>query len=699
MKYSSIREEELKNKVGRDFFGGFDCTEIRGAIDFAVKAAAPTSFDLDCLDEQYILWAEAKAAPADVVVMLAQLVLTVGKARTFDRYLPPPFLGCFDCEKIAFVPYSEIQDIFYQNDFNWKVAPSDHSTREFQQVYEQVSRIVNTDAPWTTYIFDFERDEKELKQFIKNNCSYTEKDSINRFPAKNRIDKNNFIIVYTRWLETVKPTIGVNWDAAKKVNIIDSDFYLADLLSANNETIKDKLNVLLKSHLYKYNRQTDALSEIFREAYFNDGQKAHAQFWARYERPLLEGYWDYIIERRDLLVPQDVRERKGSFFTPRIWVEKSQEYLADVFGQDWQDEYYVWDCAAGTGNLLAGLTNKYRIWASTLDKQDVYVMHERIRNGANLLEAHVFQFDFLNDSFDRLPDGLQKIISDPTLRKRLIIYINPPYAETNARKGVKQGENIGKTGLNLTVQRTKYDDFLGRGGRELYAQFIVRIYKEITGCKIGVFSKLKILNSPFYLNFRNFFLAELKKLFLCPASSFDNVTGTFPIGFQIWDTAVNNRFRMIKADVFDISGNFLQKKVIYSYENQKYINEWIVRYRRKNDVFIGKIFCVGSDFQHQAYCRLNSQGLGNQAGFTIIGVSLQNILECCVFFAVRKVIPATWLNDRDQFLYPDRKWEKDAAFQNDCLTYAIFANNISSRHGVNHWIPFPESEVDARTEF
>jgi hypothetical protein len=38
----------------------------------------------------------------------------------------------------------------------------------------------------------------------------------------------------------------------------------------------------------------------------------------------------------------------------------------------------VWDCAAGTGNLLTGLTNKYNIWASTLDTQDVDVMYERI---------------------------------------------------------------------------------------------------------------------------------------------------------------------------------------------------------------------------------------------------------------------------------------------------------------------------------
>ena len=33
---SSIREEELKNKVAADFFGAFDCTRIIGNVDFCV---------------------------------------------------------------------------------------------------------------------------------------------------------------------------------------------------------------------------------------------------------------------------------------------------------------------------------------------------------------------------------------------------------------------------------------------------------------------------------------------------------------------------------------------------------------------------------------------------------------------------------------------------------------------------------------
>ena len=179
------------------------------------------------------------------------------------------------------------------------------------------------------------------------------------------------------------------------MGIVDADFYLADLLSDQNKTIIERLNTILVGNYYKTNR-TD---EWMRESGFKDSQVAHKQFWSLYERPPRKEFWDYIIERRDLLVPQDIRERKGAFFTPSIWVAQSQAYLAKALGEDWQDEYYIWDCAGGTGNLLAGLTNARNIFCSTLDLADVKIIHERIVNGANLLENHIFQFDFLNDKF------------------------------------------------------------------------------------------------------------------------------------------------------------------------------------------------------------------------------------------------------------------------------------------------------------
>jgi hypothetical protein len=387
-----------------------------------------------------------------------------------------------------------------------------------------------------------------------------------------------------------------------------------------------------------------------------------------------------------------VRERKGSFFTPKIWVELSQKYLADVFGENWQDEYYIWDCCAGTGNLLEGLTDKYRIFASTLDKQDVFVMLDRIKNGANLLENHVFQFDFLNDDFDKLPESLQKIINDEKSRKKLLIYINPPYLEGNSNK-----ENKLRKDVHFSKTYSKYKKQLDKVGVELFAQFLARIYTEIPNCKIGQFSTLKVVSASNSMVFRNYFAAKLEKLFVCPADTFDNVDGQFPIGFFVWNTDKKKNFSQITADVYNSDGLFVETKDIFSYDNiNGKINEWLRKYKDKNDS-VAVLVADAPDFQNNNYITIqNEKGTSHKI---YLSVTINNLVEVCIYFSVRKVIAATWLNDRDQFLYPNKKWESDAEFQNDCLAYALFSNNISSKKGTNHFIPFKENEIDAQERF
>ena len=82
-------------------------------------------------------------------------------------------------------------------------------------------------------------------------------------------------------------------------------------------------------------------------------------------------------------------------------------------------------------------------------------------------------------------------------------------------------------------------------------------------------------------------------------------------------------------------------------------------------------------------------------------ITPNNIIAICIFVAVRHSIKATWLNDRDQFLYPNDGWASDTEFQNDCLSYTLFSNfnNIQSSKGINHWIPFSEAEVGAQDAF
>ena len=688
--YYNIREEELKIKVGQEYFAAFDCSKMLGNVDFCVSPATAKGQQM-LFEQQSLLWAEAKKGNADIYKSIVQLILTIGKARTFDKFLPPSFLGAFDAEKIAFIPYSEIHDIFYQNDFNWNVMPSNHETKEFLQVYEKVEKILEKQ----TFSFRFGNDDKDLQTFIKQNFV-----AGNTETSKIKIDKNNFIIVYNKWLQAVKPSIDVNWELAKKNNIIDADFYLADLLSNENISFKDALDVSLKKDHYELHKVIDEMGFFnSKKTYFKD-QKAHTQFWNRYERPPKEEYWDYIIQRRDLLVPQDVRERKGAFYTPPIWVELSQKYLADVLGEDWQDEYYIWDCAAGTGNLLAGLTNKYHIFASTLDRQDVDVMKDRISNGANLLEDHVFQFDFLNDEFTKLPKTLQNVLNNPEKRKKLVIYMNPPYAEASNKKTLEKGKE-GNKGVEQSMVNKKYANLLGQGNAELFVQFLTRIYHEIPHCTIAQFSTLKTISGPHFSDFRKFFQAKMKKGFVCPANTFDNVKGEFPIGFMIWDTNIPETIQKIKTDVYDKLRKKQGSKYFYAYENDKYMNEWVKPFRAdpKKNQLIGKFPFKGNDFQNQNMIQVvhHKMDYNTEAGQFLI--NQKNVMYACVYFAVKKCISATWLNDGDQFLYPKAKWEKDKEFQSDCLAYTLFSNNIQSQYGTNHWIPFSETEINARTTF
>ena len=683
--YNNLQEEELKIRIAEQFFASYDCGNRIGKIDFC--AVQKEKANVERVKEKEVvslLWAEAKRGiVADIYKPLVQLILTIGKARTFETYLPPPFLAAFDAEKIAFIPYKEILPFFSQNDFNWNVTPSDEKSREFGLLYDAVKATLDK----TAYLFRYDVHEAELREFIKQHLSESSE--------LIQINKNNFVSIYQRWLTQVQPSIDVNWEILKKNGLIDGDFFLADLLSHENLTIKEKLFVLLQNSKYIVDRKVDA-GGIVRagEVFFKDQQKAHTQFWSLYRRPPREEYWDYIINRRDLLVPQDVRERKGSFFTPKIWVDLSQKYLADVLGENWQDEYYVWDCAAGTGNLLNGLTNKYNIWASTLDQQDVDVMKDRIKNGANLLESHVFQFDFLNDEFTKLPQPLQDIINDPEKRKKLVIYINPPYAEGDSRKGE------GRSGVAISRTHLKYEHVMGYSKRELYIQFVVRIYNELPNSLLAVFSKLKIEQAPRFFEFRQHFLAKLLKLFLVPANTFDNVKGEFPIAFQVWNTGIKERFLSIAADVYNEVGASIGTKYIFTYDDLRVINDWTLTFIDENKRSIGTLVTVGNDFQHQRLVRITKphQPWNHQYQWQI---NCENLIHSAIYLSVRLALQPTWLNDRDQFLYPNEGWQTDTEFQNDCLAFTLFhgQNRITSTEGTNHWIPFTEEEVNAKEKF
>jgi hypothetical protein len=192
-------------------------------------------------------------------------------------------------------------------------------------------------------------------------------------------------------------------------------------------------------------------------------------------------------------------------------------------------------------------------------------------------------------------------------------------------------------------------------------------------------------------------------MFIVPADTFDNVKGKFPIGFKIWNTSIKEKFNNILTDVYLSDGSLYGPKMISCDDvNLMYFSKWVIVDKEKRETSIAWLEGITrNDFQGKnKICLLTCQSPNNSQPRGVY-VGINNLSVSFVGFAVRHCIEATWLNDRDQFLYPNDGWRYDKDFQNDCLAYTLFhgQNRITSEFGDNHWIPFIEQQVKAPDNF
>ncbi len=181
----------------------------------------------------------------------------------------------------------------------------------------------------------------------------------------------------------------------------------------------------------------------------------------------------------------------------------------------------------------------------------------------------------------------------------MVIYINPPYKEHSDAKQLKStGKNISGVAKDTEAYK-RFQGLIGTAARELFAQFLFRIKQDIPGAVIANFSTLKNLQASNFIRFRKQFDIKLKRIFVVPASTFDNVKGHFPIGFMIWDSNQQENFYHITADVFNAQGEKIGHKDIHSYVGDKYIIEWLRKfYDKKNNSTLGFLRMNGTDIQH-----------------------------------------------------------------------------------------------------
>ena len=346
-------------------------------------------------------------------------------------------------------------------------------------------------------------------------------------------------------------------------------------------------------------------------------------------------------------------------------------------------------------------------------------LHEK--SGAPLLYLFAENGNKLKLSLSwKLPEMLRKDLDNPKLK--WIILINPPFA--TAQEAGMTGRSKARV-ADTRIRERMHQDNLGEVSRELFSQFIYRIKHEFEGkaAFLGLFSKLKYLNANNDQRLRD---EVFHFSFLCGFMfSSINFHGTsknsqFPVAFLFWDLLKKKKLETqhVVLDAYNERVEKFSTKAIKTDGRENHLSKWIYRppatetfppfcsaitlginnVDRRDRIaqdFLASLMCPGNDLQNQKRTAFLS---GPQASAGAVSVTPDNFEQAVVLFAARLIPKATWLNDRDQFMQPNRKLSK--TFIADCAVWSLFsgANQTVAMKDVkyqgkiyqvvNHFFPF-----------
>lgn len=624
-----------------------------------------------------------------LATILAQLVYYVrGLKYEGSEKVIPPYL-CVADKNEAVVTETVKWHSFYTNDlYDWERAPSkpdpkliDHLVKEPDLSSLHVYKILKKR--------EFESFERVMKKALNPQLGF-------EFFEKKVVNEENFEAVFEHWADIIGSHIRNGYKL--------STYFLANLQRDRILLDKDTSRVV-----FTFEDNVSKTQKIL--------MKDYDYFWNIYEYVRDPDTINGIHAKIDRLTEDSVRRFEGEFYTPLRFAKKAIHYLNNVLGPKWykSGKYRIWDMAAGTGNLewhLPAEAYPY-LYLSTLHNS------ETDHNKKVFPGAYSFQYDFLNDDVEfvflkdglpfeipwKLPKKLRDELADESLT--WIVYINPPFATSQV--GGAKGES--KKG----VSDTKVSKEMGRVGigharRELFAQFMFRIRKEMPNkTYLGMFAKLKYLNAPDSISFRDsYFDCAYESGFLFKSTNFHGVKGKYPISFLIWN--LNKRRSKhsiaIPIDIADDTGVNIGVKNLSLIENDDVINQWFerpsnssdcimpplsnaltvkhdnvdTRHRARSD-FLASVCSKGNDFQNAKYVTILSSPSASAGAFTVIA---DNFEQSLVLHAVRKIVKPNWLNDRDQIKKPSVTLTQE--FIEDCLVWSLFAdsNETSSLRDVEY---------------
>lgn len=569
-------------------------------------------------------------------------------------------------------------------------------------------------------------DHQELELFAEKLTEKLQQQlSIEGLKVKKQITEQNFEQVYQYW--------NCVFGEAVRNGYKPSRYFVSDIQQGNTILAPSEGKVLFRVD------STYIPKKILADDY--------NWFWSLFDKVSNIDTVRGILAKVDRLSDETLRRFHGEYYTPIPFATKALNYIEETLGHDWwkSGEYRLWDMAAGTGNLeynLPASAWKY-CYLSTLEETDVEHLHRLFP------DANVFQYNYLDDDIDTIAEKVKKVqekqasetsffpyqklpaslvtdLDNPDLK--WIILINPPFA-TAQTAGTQN--NASKAGVSDTgIRQLMHNENLGEVSREVFSQFLYRIKYEFHGkqAHLALFSKIKYLIANNDRKLREkVFRFHFERGFVFSSINFVKASEDihFPVGMLVWNLgkAEDIDAQSILLDIYDTQCIKTGEKIIRTEKKENFLSNWIKRPTtttvfppfgsaiviksnnkdrrdRVADGFLASLMCAGNDFQHQNNTSLLSGPYVSAGAFSITS---DNFEKAMVVHTARRAPQATWLNDRDQFLAPQKPLSEE--FVIDCVVWSLFAdsNHTAALRDVayegktyqvhNHFFPFALAEI------
>ena len=275
-------------------------------------------------------------------------------------------------------------------DIDWSIAPSTASDKYIDLCIE----ISNDDDVQNAFIYSV-NEEFSFKVVADKIKDYA--DNVKRYV---HITEDNIVSIFNTFTKRV---------LSKGVTISPNDLVGLFVGVISN-------NVNYYTHPNRKNILVTPYGDIKIKS---DGYNSFISNFSREYTPIEKRKFTEISDR---LIEDTNRRNKGEFYTPKLFVDYAHKMIENYLGADWRNKFVVWDNACGTKNL----TKDYHfneLYCSTLEMAELEMSSKYNANATS------FQFDFLNDSLDKLPTNLKNALVQ---NKPIVFLINPLMQQVQA---------------------------------------------------------------------------------------------------------------------------------------------------------------------------------------------------------------------------------------------------------------------------